>query len=342
MRKLLIIDGHAIMHRAFHAIPPLSTPNGEPINAVHGLVSMLLKIIQDIKPTHIVVTFDEQAPTFRNKALPTYQSQRPPMAGELSSQFDKAKKFLSLAKIPVYSMPGYEADDVIGTLATQATKVDDGSMKIETKDESINQKTDHTSKFNNQSSSQSSNLQHHNSFEEVIIVTGDKDQLQLVNDKKNVKLYMPIGGLANGKLFGEAETIERMEVAPSQVAELKALIGDPSDNYKGVAGIGPKTAVVLLSKYKTVKNIYAHLDEISPNIRQKLEVGKSDADLSFKLATIVRDVPMEFDFPQMEKWNLASPEVIDLFTEEFGFKTLTARIKKFGEDKEKEMQTSLF
>jgi len=305
MSKLLIIDGHAIMHRAFHAIPPLSTPNGEPINAVHGLVSMLLKIIQDIKPTHIVVTFDEQAPTFRNKALPTYQSQRPPMAGELSSQFDKAKKFLSLAKIPVYSMPGYEADDVIGTIATLSTV--DGSL-----------------------------------FTEVVIVTGDKDQLQLVNDEKNIKLYMPIGGLANGKLFGEAETIERMEVAPDQVAELKALIGDPSDNYKGVAGIGPKTAVVLLSKYKTVKNIYAHLDEISPNVRQKLEVGKSEADLSFKLATIVRDVPMEFDFPQMEKWNLTSPEVIDLFTEEFGFKTLTARIKKFGEDREKEMQTSLF
>lgn len=300
MSKLLIIDGHAVMHRAFHAIPPLSTPSGAPINAVHGLVSMLLKIVSDLNPTHIALTFDEKAPTFRNIALPSYQSQRPPMALELSSQFDKAKKFLNAAKIPFYSVPGYEADDVIGTLATCGK------------------------------------------FEETVIVTGDKDQLQLVDDKKHIMLYMPIGGLANGTLFGEKETLERMGVVPTQIADLKALIGDPSDNYKGVAGIGPKTAEVLLKDYGNLNNIYDHLDDIAPKVRQKLVSGKADAELSKKLATIVRDVPIEFDFPQMEKWSLGNDKVIKLFTDEFGFKTLTARIKKFGEDREKELQTSLF
>ena len=122
MGKLVIIDGHAIMHRAFHAMPPLTTPEGEPINAVHGFISMLLKVIQDLKPTDITVVFDEKAPTFRNKELPTYQAQRPPMAPELDSQFNKVKEFLYAAGIPVYSKSGYEADDVIGTIAAKAAK----------------------------------------------------------------------------------------------------------------------------------------------------------------------------------------------------------------------------
>ena len=327
MNKLLIIDGHAIMHRAFHAIPPLSTPSGAPINAVHGLVSMLLKIIQDLKPTHIVVTFDEQAPTFRNKALPSYQSQRPPMAGELSSQFDKAKKFLEVANISYYSMPGFEADDVIGTIAQHAVQ-DTEILRYKDTRKGKQEKSSIEYPVSN--------------ISEVVIVTGDKDQLQLVDDKKGIKLFMPIGGLASGKLFGEKETVERMGVVPTQIADLKALIGDPSDNYKGVAGIGPVTAIGLLTKYKSVKNIYDHLEEISPNIRAKLIADKAGADMSFMLATIVCDVPIKFNFPQMEKWNLATPEVVNLFENEFGFKTLTARIKKFGEDREKERQTSFF
>jgi DNA polymerase-1 len=306
MSKLLIIDGHAIMHRAFHAMPPLSTPKGEPINAVHGFVSMLLKIVQDVSPTHIVVAFDEQAPTFRNKALPSYQAQRPPMAGELSSQFAKVKEFLNAANIPYLSKPGYEADDVIGTIADRAVKG---------KRQEVN---------------------------EVVIVTGDRDQLQLVNDKLKIRLYMPIAGLINAKLYTEKDATERMGVTPTQVADLKALIGDPSDNYKGVAGIGPKTAEVLLTEYKHLNNIYKHIDDIKPTIRQKLIDNKANAELSYKLATIVCDVPIKFDFPQMEKWDLGSSRVIKLFEEEFGFKTLTARIKKIGEELEEKKQGSLF
>ncbi len=306
MAKLVIVDGNAILHRAFHALPPLTNKNGEPINAVYGLVSMLLKVITDLKPTHIAVAFDEKAPTFRQKELPTYQAQRPPMAKELGSQFVKARDFLKAADIPVYSKPGFEADDVIGTIATKAK-------------------------------------------EDVVIVTGDRDQLQLVDDetsssneeKKSIKLYMPIAGLINAKLFGEAETTERMGVPPTQIVDLKALTGDPSDNYFGIRGIGPKTAVGLLSKYKTVKEIYAHLKEIPDKVREKLEKGKDSADQSFMLATIVRDVPIDIDFDAMGKWNISGPKVLKLF-EEFGFKTLTKRIQDVGKKIEEEKQGALF
>jgi DNA polymerase I len=342
MSKLVVIDGNAILHRAFHAIPPLTTPNGEPINAVYGLVSMILKLVQDLRPTHLVVAFDEKAPTFRKKAFKAYQAQRPETDEGLSSQFEKARKFLAAAKIPVYSKSGYEADDVIGTLATLATKTEDGNLKHEKKNEGRSLNSDHASKFNNQSSSLSSDIKRHTSFDEVVIVTGDRDILQLVDDKKNIKLFMPVGGIINGKIFGEAETIERMGVIPALIPDLKALTGDASDNYLGVRGIGPKTAEKLLNEYKGVNTIYSHLDDIEPKTREKLLSGRDDAKLFHYLATIVCDVPITFDFGQMEKWNLGSPEVLNLFTEEFGFRTLTTRIKKFGEEKEKEQQTSLF
>jgi DNA polymerase I len=296
--KLVIVDGNAILHRAFHALPPLTTKNGEPINAVYGLVSMLLRVITDIKPNAIAVAFDEKEPTFRQKELPSYQAQRPPMANELSSQFAKAKDFLRATGIPIYSKPGYEADDVIGTIATKAK-------------------------------------------EDVVIVTGDRDQLQLIDDKKYIKLYMPVAGLVNAKLFGEAETVERMGVPPTQIADLKALTGDPSDNYFGVPGIGPKTAITLLSKYSSVKGIYDHLDEVSEKVREKLEKGKASADQSFMLATIVRDVPLDLDFEAMDKWSIDGPKVLKLF-EEFGFKTLTKRIQDVGKKIEEEKQGALF
>ena len=291
--KLIIIDGNAIMHRAFHAIPPLSTPTGEPINAVHGFVSMLLRVVQDLKPTHIAVCFDQKEPTFRKKLLPSYQEQRPEMASELSSQFEKVYKFLDASKIKIYGLSGYEADDVIGTLT-----------------ETLNPKS------------------------EILIITGDRDILQLVDDKRNIKLFMPIGGLANGQIFTEKETLVRMEVVPSQIPDLKSLIGDPSDNYKGVAGIGPKTAQTLLSKYKSKENIYKSLNEIPEKIREKLINGSKDCDMSYKLATIVRDVPVKFNFDDMNKWDLGNSNIIKLFEQEFGFKTLTERVKKLNSEKQ--------
>lgn len=297
-RKLIIVDGNALMHRAFHAMPPLSTKSGEPINAVHGLVSMFLKVIQDLKPDFFIVAFDEKEKTFRQFALPSYQAQRPPMPPELSSQFDKAKLFLAAAKIPVYSMPGYEADDVIGTLSQ-------------------------------------------NFKGEVVVVTGDRDILQLVDDNKKVRLYMPITGLSNAKLYKEAETVERLGVAPKQIPDYKALVGDASDNYFGVPGIGPKTATNLLEKYKTVDGIYSHIDDLPEKLKEKLVNGKDSAMLSYKLATIILDVPIKIKFDEAQNWDIDSPEAIKLF-EEFGFKTLTERVKKMGKELDNQNQGSLF
>ena len=295
MGKLILIDGNAILHRAFHALPPLTTKRGEPINAVYGLISMLLRVIQDLKPTHIAVCFDEKEPTFRHKEFAPYQAQRPAMADELSGQFEKAKKVLEAFGIPIYSKAGFEADDVIGTLAGDARQ-------------------------------------------DVVIVTGDRDILQLVGGR--VKVYLPIVGLSSAKLMGEEEVIEKMGVNPSQIADYKALVGDPSDNYPGVVGIGPKTAISLLEKYINLDGIYAHLEEISPLVREKLIKGKDDAKLSLRLATIVKDTPVKLDIGACGRWDIDSQEVLDLFSK-FGFKTLTERVKKVGRQLDSEKQMSL-
>ena len=302
--KLVIFDGNAIMHRAFHAIPPLTTKDGEAINALYGLVSILINIVENLKPTHIIFCFDEKEPTFRNKLLPTYQSQRPETPSELIPQFKMAREFLKSVNIPIYSKSGFEADDVIGTLCSLITN-------------------------------------HQSLITETIVVTGDRDILQLVDDKKNIKLFMPIGGLANGKIFAEKETVERLGVMPAQIPDYKALVGDPSDNYFGINGIGPKTASALLSKYKTLIGIYEHMKDIPEKLKAKLISGKESAYLSYKLATIVRDVPIKLDIKSSDKWNLVSENVLKLF-EQYGFKTLTARIKALGERIEKEKQGLLF
>lgn len=302
--KLVVFDGNALMHRAFHAIPPLTTKDGEAINAVYGLVSMLINIVENLKPTHIIFCFDEKGATFRNKLLKTYQSQRPETSHDLISQFQKARDFLKAVNVPIYSKLGFEADDVIGTIAEQ--------YKV-----------------------------HSTEYKELIIVTGDRDILQLVDDDKNVKLFMPIGGLANGKIFAEKETAERLGVMPKQIPDYKALVGDPSDNYFGITGIGPKTANTLLSEYKILNNIYEHINDLPEKLKDKLLNGKESAYLSYKLATIVRDVPIEINIESADKWDLISPAVIKLFSD-YGFKTLRKRIEELGQRLEAEKQGSLF
>jgi len=324
MSKLVLIDAFAILHRAFHAIPPLTNKKGEPTNAVYGFVSIILRVITDLNPDCLAVCFDVKVPTFRHKEFKEYQSQRPPMADELSSQIGKAKDFLQAAGIPIYLKEGYEADDLLGTIASEVTR-----NEIENRDREKKQKIN----------SQISNSNLKSRIDEVVIVTGDKDMLQLVD--KKIKIHMPIVGLSSAKLFGEEEAKERMGVFPSQIPDLKSLTGDPSDNYPGVAGIGPKTAIKLLEKYGSLDKIYAHLKEIEPNVRGKLEKGRKDVLLFHRLATIVKDVDIKIDFAEMKKWNIASSDVLKLF-EEFGFKTLIKRIKEVGEKIDQEKQGSLF
>ncbi|MDP3994260.1 MAG: 5'-3' exonuclease H3TH domain-containing protein [bacterium] len=295
--KLVLVDGNAILHRAFHALPPLTTRSGEPINAVYGLISMLLRVISDLKPTHIAVCFDVKAPTFRKKLFKEYQSQRPPTHDDLSSQFEKAKCVIRAFDIPIYEKSGFEADDVIGTLAKQASRM-----------------------------------------EEVVIVTGDRDILQLVDRK--VKLYMPISGLSSGKLMGVEETIEKMGVTPELIPDYKALVGDPSDNYKGVAGIGPKTAISLLGEFGSFKNIYKNINKVLLKTREKLTKDRKNAILSYKLATIVKNVPVKLDLESAGRWDVDSGKVIELF-KEYGFKTLADRVKKEGQEHDGKKQMKL-
>jgi len=286
------------MHRAFHALPPLTTKKGEPINAVYGLISMLIRIIQTQKPTHIVCAFDRKEPTFRHKEFEEYQSHRPETDKDLSVQFDKAKKVISTIGIPVYDKAGFEADDLIGTIAKRAEK----------------------------------------DLDEVVIVTGDRDILQLVS--KKTKVFLPIRGLSEGKEVGETEVFEMLGVKPNKVDEYKSLVGDPSDNYKGVPGIGPKTAVKLLSEYKDLDDIYKNIEKIDERIAKKLKEGEESARTSQKLAQIVVDVPIKIDISKMSNWKLNNKDVLDLF-QVYGFKTLSKRIKKAGEEIEKEAQISL-
>src|SRR5258708_2221094 len=234
MTKLLLVDGNAVLHRAYHALPSsLTTTSGEPINAVYGFVSMLLRIIEDIKPTHIAVCFDTPVETFRKAEFVGYQANRPRMDSDLSPQFEICYKVLDAMNIPIYKLERYEADDVIGTITNQCNAL----------------------------------------VGEIVIVTGDRDILQLVDDAKKIRVYMPVKGLKDMKLYKQIDVVGRMGVKASQIVDYKALAGDASDNYGGVTGIGPKTAIALLEKYNTLESIYEHINEIPEKIARKLAIG---------------------------------------------------------------------
>lgn len=282
----LVIDGSAIVHRAYHAMPPLNAPDGTPTGAVHGFFSMLLRLFQEIHPSHIAVAFDRPKPNFRKELFKEYQAQRPATDSDLSPQFEIIQKILKEAKIPVYAMDGFEADDLIGTLTEAAKKIGDISY----------------------------------------VVTGDRDMMQLVNGR--TKILMPIKGISEMKLFDAKRVKEQFGVPPSQIVELKALQGDASDNYPGVPGIGPKTAAGLVEKYKTVKGIYEHLDEIKKeNIKlgEKLEAGHDSAILCHQLASILLSVPFEYDFKDCDVENISYEAWRKAF-EKYEFKTLPKRL----------------
>ncbi len=296
MTRLVLIDGNAILHRAYHALPPMSNDKGEPTNAIYGFVSMLLRVISDLKPTHIAVAFDRPKPTFRKKLFKNYQAQRPEMEESLVNQVKRVHEVLKAMKIAVFEKDGFEADDVIATLAEQV----------------------HSSQFTVRSKK----------IDEVIIVSGDRDLLQLVNDQ--VKLYMPVKGLSESKLFGEKETEERMGVKPQQIPDFKALAGDPSDNYRGVDGIGPKTAINLLKEFGDLETVYMKLNKISiPGLIEKLKKDKDNALLSQKLATVVTNVPIEFNQDEAQLTDLLTKQVIDVFGS-LGFRTLLRRLSEMS------------
>lgn len=333
MDCLVLIDGHAILHRAFHALPSLTTSKGQPIGAVFGFCSMLLRVIKDLKPKYLAVAFDRPAPTFRQELFPAYQAQRPEMADELLDQIELVHRVLETMKVAIFEMDGYEADDVMGTLAMKATaRIEGRKLKVGAEDRrlKIERRKIHppSSIFNAPSSS----FYHPSSSLEVIIVTGDRDMLQLVGE--NVKVLAPVTGITNMVLYDEAKVKERYGLKPSQWVDFKALVGDPSDNYPGVMGIGPKTAASLLNKYGSLGRIYQNLEELPGKLVQAIKEGQENVSLAKKLAQIVTDAPISLNLEKCRLQDLNNPKVEELF-KEFEFKSLWDRITGNSSSQEK-------
>jgi DNA polymerase I len=292
--KLVIIDGHALIHRAYHAIPPLTTSSGELVNAVYGFSAILLNVLKDLKPACIVVAFDLPGKTIRHKQYSLYKAHRPKAPDELISQFKRVQEVVEAFNIPIYTAPGYEADDVIGSIAK----------------------------------SQPTNI-------ETIIVTGDLDELQLVDPK--TKVYTMKRGFTDIVIYDEAAVYDKYGLTPKEFIDYKALKGDPSDNIPGVAGIGDKGAINLLKEFGSLENIYANIHLIKETLAKKLEVGKESAFLSKKLATIKTDLELGFDLSKCYVHDYNRSKVFALF-QELGFKSL---LSKLPESEIKEDQKEL-
>ncbi|MFH1564873.1 MAG: DNA polymerase I [bacterium] len=288
-QKIIVIDGNALLHRAFHAIPPtLTTKDGQMVNAVYGFTSILLRVFKDLKPNYWVLTFDKATPTFRHKEYKEYKAQRKKQPQELYDQLSLCKKVVEVFGIPIYEKDGFEADDVIGTIATQIK-------------------------------SNASDL-------ETIIVTGDLDTLQLVND--TTKVFTLKKGINDTIIYDEKTAKERFGgLAPDQLIDFKALRGDPSDNIPGVKGIGEKGAIDLLTEFENIENLYENIDseKIKDSVRAKLKERKDDAFLSKKLATILLDVPVEFNLEDA-KVRLANKDNIVALFQSLEFQSLMNKI----------------
>ncbi len=290
---LLLIDGHAILHRAFHALPPLTNSSGKQTNAVYGFTTTILHLLETLKPTHLAVAFDLPTPTFRMQIWTQYQEKRPQMQSDLSEQIPLVHDMLDALGVCYFEVPGYEADDVIGTLSKN-----DG---------------------------------------EVTIVTGDRDMLQLITDK--VKVVVPVKGLTLTKTYDQKIVQEEFGVKPSQWVDVKALKGDSSDNYPGVAGIGPITAQDLIAKYDTLENVYKHLEELPSRLKLKLAEGVEMAGLSQKLARIDCNVSLQFDLGKAEVTKINWKSGVEYMRSVLGFKSIVERVIKTyikGEEDKKE------
>ena len=285
MKKLVLIDGNALLHRAYHATPPLTTSKGELVNAVYGFTLLLLKAIDDLKPDYIAVAWDMKAPTFRHTQYAEYKGKRIAADEALSKQYDRVFEVLKNFSIPEFKLPGFEADDLIGALAKQAVK----------KDSSL----------------------------EVVILTGDKDIMQLIN--AHVKVMMPRKTIQDVGLYGEEEFRLRFGFSPILLIDYKALAGDNSDNIPGVPGIGEVSATKLIQKYGSFEGIYAHLAELPDRTRKLLEEGKEMGVKSKHLATIETEIPIKLDLQSCLVHEFDHSKVISLFTE-LEFKSLIKRI----------------
>jgi len=282
---LVLFDGNAIVHRAYHAFgatkyreakPLTVSKTGEVVSAVYGFASMLLKVLNDLKPTHIAVAFDKKGPTFRHELFGDYKANRPPTPDELLNQLGRVRELVQSFNIPIFEIDKFEADDVLGTLSKQASQAG----------------------------------------VDTIIVTGDADTMQLVSP--HVKVLYPKAGRAFSEvtLFDAEAVKEKFGVGPEHVADYKAMVGDPSDNIPGIRGIGEKTAVKLIQQFGNIEDVYKHLDEVTPpKVKEILQNSEPIALQSKKLATIVTDTPVALNLDECRANRYDRQRAVDFFRE---------------------------
>lgn len=284
-KKIVLIDGHSILNRAFFGVPLLTNSEGLHTNAVYGFLNIMFKILDEEKPDYLTVAFDRSEPTFRHQMFDAYKGTRKPMAQELREQVPVMKEVLQAMGIKIVEMPGYEADDLLGTIA--------GMAEAQGMD--------------------------------VSIISGDRDLLQLATEK--VKIRIPKTKRTGTEIedYYAADVVERYQVTPKEFIDVKALMGDSSDNIPGVPGIGEKTATNLIVAYKSIENAYAHLEEITPKrAKTNLEEHYDMAQMSKTLATIEVHVPIEFDMEAAKLTDLYTPEAY-VYMKRLEFKNMLTR-----------------
>lgn len=287
MKTLVLIDGNALIHRAYHALPPLKTKKGQLVNAVYGFVSILFKVIGELKPDYLVATFDLAGPTFRDLEYKEYKAKRIKPAQELYDQIPLIKEIVSALGVPIYEKKGFEADDIIGTIVSK--------------------------------------LKAQNSKLKSIIVSGDLDTLQLID--KQTEIYTLNKGIKDVIIYDQAAVKKRYGLTPKQITDFKGLKGDPSDNIPGVPGIGQKTAIDLIKKFGSFKKLYQTLaqSDLNPKLKAKLLEYKEQAFFSQYLATIKRDVSIDFNLEKCRWGRFNRPKIIKLL-KELEFNSLLKRL----------------
>jgi len=317
---LVLLDSHAIIHRAYHGLPPLTTHEGVLVNAVYGFTTSVFKALEDFKPKYIAAAFDMKGPTVRHEEFKEYKAKRPPAPDDLIKQFEIVRQVCKVLNIPVIDKKGYEADDIIGTITE---KVKSQKSKVKS-----------------------------------IVVTGDMDALQLVNQNTNV--YSMSRGIKQAEIFDIEKVKEKYGFEPEQLVDYKALRGDPSDNIPGVPGVGEKTATNLIKIFGNIENLYEQISRykipasrqggqdtkksqnsninLSSKTIELLTRNKDQAFLSKKLATIIKDVLIDFNLTDCLVHDYDKKKAEELF-KKLGFKSLLSRLP---EERKNSQQVSMF
>lgn len=297
MKRFVIIDGNSLLHRAWHALPPLTTKSGEVTNAVYGFTMILVRVLKELQPNYLAVAFDTKGPTFRHQEYKEYKAQRKKQPADFYQQFSRVKEILNNFDISYLEAPGFEADDIIATLATDTQNY-------------VKKNLDSSEKIKN------------------IIISGDLDLLQLIDNDTEVHTLKK--GITEVAVYDQKAVQERYGLKPEQMIDYKALRGDPSDNIPGVRGIGEKTALDLIEKFGSLEKLYQKFEQ--SDLREKtktlLKEQKENAFFSKKLVTVKRDVPLEANFNQLEIKPALKEKIVQLF-KELEFHSLLPRVLNF-------------